>query len=223
MESLISFVKQFIGEIIITVLFSTSFLTLYFGKLRYALEESMLGIRRIHRLGKNVKSMQQAIKKAKRIMHISFLGHGFIFDYRTLLEDRIAEGCIMQFMFAKKESTLLREMSIMENDAPDSISSKFEPTLDMLKSIIGRANPESVSSIEVRTFDSEIRNPITICYDADNEATAFLTVSMPPKRSIDCIMIEFKPKQCDDAINHFKMIWERHTNDIVYKIVKPIL
>ena len=81
------------------------------------------------------------------------------------------------------------------------------------------AEIESTGSIEVRIYNTEMRNPAIICYDKDDNKFAFLTESLPPKRSIDSVMIKYKNNECDDVINYFNVIWDRHKNenDIYFK------
>lgn len=84
--------------------------------------------------------------------------------------------------------------------------------LNLLNRIKKDAGSDSRGIFEIRTCDSEIRNPVIICYQNNNKTSAFLTISLPPKRSIDTPMIEFRNEKCDNLINYFYSIWNRHAD-----------
>lgn len=173
------------------------------------------GIKRIHNQGKDLRSMIKAIEKAYVIKFIAFMPHSFVFDHKHLLVEKIKSGCHIRILVCEPSQLMLTELSRMENRADNDISNLFDSLLNLLKSIKKEAGKDALGSIELRTYNTEARNPATICIDHNGKKSAFLTVSTPPKRSIDTIMLEYRDDYCDSVIDYFDKIWELHENDVV--------
>ena len=69
------------------------------------------------------------------------------------------------------------------------------------------------TSLEVRSYNTEKRNSAAIFIGKDY-VRAFLIVLTPPKSARRCIALEYNNSECDDVINYFNTIWDRHEHDI---------
>lgn len=218
MTVLEDFIRSFAYEIIFTIVFSSGIMAIFLSKIRNGINLKAVGINYIHKKGKDVKNMQKAIKTSRQIKIISFMPFSFVFDYKDMLVERIKDGCDIKMLVCNKESSLLKDICKIERNTYDDIANQFQPLINLITSIKSDAGDDSTGAIEVRTYNTEIRNPAIICVDKEENILAFLTISLPPKRSIDNIMLEFKGTQGEDIINYFDKIWERHTNDIALRI-----
>lgn len=212
-----SFLEDFFKEIIFTLFFSSGLMAVYIAKMRKALNETSIGITHVHKHGKDVKNLIKAMQSAREINIIAFVPFSFVFDNRELLTKKIKDGCMIRILLCQYDSPLLKEISQIERNSDYDIANQIDPLINMLKCIKNDAGVDSTGSIEVRAYYTEIRNPAIICVDADKCKSAFLTISLPPKRSIDTCMIEYRDSECNDVINYFDAIWNRHANDILFR------
>ena len=218
MELILEFFKNFIFEIIYTIIFSSGVLIFFTRKMRRTIDAKSVGIKCIHKRGKDVKHLQNSVKKSKQIKMISFMPFYFVFDHKEQLVKKIREGCSIKFLVCNKDMPLLKDLCQIERHVDNDIANLFEQLINLLSSIKKDAGDDATGSIEVRTYNTEIRNPATICYEQDEHISAYLTVSTPPKRSIDVIMLEYADDDCQPIIDYFDAIWNRHCNDVVLKL-----
>ena len=197
------FFENLLFEIIFFFLFSGGLFALYLRKAKNSINLKSIGIHHIHKKGQNIKNTINAIKSSRQIKVIAIMPYSFIFDYKELLVKIIKEGCNIKFLVCAPKSLLLKELSQMERYANNDISKQYDLIINLLKSIKENAGAEATGSIEVRMYNTEIRNPAIICIDENNNKSAFLTLSIPPYRSIDSIMIEYRGSNCDFVIELF--------------------
>lgn len=221
MDMITDFFKAFIYEIIFTLIISTGAVTFCFATLRNTINIKKLGIHRVHKEGKDINNMIKAIKKSRQIKIISFMPYNFVYDHKDKLVQKIKDGCNIKLLISNKDSLLLRELCQIKRNVDDDIAREFEPLINLLKNIKQEAGIDSTGMIEVRTYNTEIRNPSIICIGENESTAAFLTVSLPPKRSIDSLMLEFKDDDCIPVVNYFDKIWNRHGNDVVFSSLNP--
>lgn len=212
MNIIFDFLKNFIYEIIFTIVLSSGVIALHTTKINRIINLKAVGITHIHKKGRDVKRLMRSIEKASKICIIAFVPYSLVFDNRELLTEKIKEGCNIKILLCRYDSPVIKEVCQIENDTDYDIANKIEPLKNLLTRMKIDAGIESTGTIEVRTYNTEMRNPAIICYDKDDNKSAFLTVSLPPKRSIDSVMIEYKNNECNDVINYFNAIWNRHNN-----------
>jgi len=213
-----NFFESLLFEIIFFFLFSSGLFALYLRKAKNSVNLKSIGIHHIHKKGQNIKNTINAINSSRQIKIIAFMPYSFIFDYKELLVKKIKDGCNIKFLVCSPNSLLLKELSQMERHVDNDISSQYDLLINLLQGIKADAGNEATGSIEVRMYNTEIRNPAIICIDEKNNKSAFLTLSVPPYRSIDSIMIEYRDSNCDFVMNYFDIIWERHPNDLSLKL-----
>ena len=191
MGLLFDFFQAFLFEIIFCVIFAGGFFTLYINKIRNSINKKAVGISHIYTRGKDIKNFQKAIENASNICIISFVPYSLIFDNRVLFTKKIKEGCRIKILMGDKDSALLKDLSQIEYENDTDIADKVDLLIRLLDKIQKDAGPEATGVFEVKQYSTEIRNPVTICF-SENNISAFLTISLPPKRSIDATMIEYK-------------------------------
>lgn len=64
----------------------------------------------------------------------------------------------------------------------------------------------SCGDIEVRQFNTEIRNQLVICGD-DKETCAWMSILLPPLPAVECRMIEYS--EPGDCVAYYDLIWDR--------------
>ncbi|MBQ3426125.1 MAG: hypothetical protein IJH37_03150 [Clostridia bacterium] len=214
MNIILELLKEFLLQIICTIVLSSFLIT----KLHTTIRSKSIGIKNIHKRGMNVKNLEKSIKKASIIKVLAFMPYYFTFDHKELLVNKVREGCSLQFLACNKDSLLLKELCQIERHVDNDIADLFDPFTNLLESIKTDAGVDTTGSIELRTYNTEIRNPVIICCDKDGKKSAFLTISMPPKRSIDAVMLEYVGDGCDSVINYFDVIWNRHSEHVALKL-----
>lgn len=208
------FFKEFLFEIIFTIVLTSGVVTFHLTKLRKMINTKNVGINRVYKKGKDIKGMIKTIEKSNQVKMIAFMPYNFVFTHKSLLIQKVKDGCNIKILIGNEDSQLLKELCQIERGVEDDIAKEFVPLINLLKSIKNSAGDEATGTIEVRTYNTEIRNPGIICTREDGRKTAFLTVSLPPKRSIDSLMLEYKDNDCDPVIDYFKEIWDKHENDV---------
>lgn len=211
-NSAAEFAEAFLFEVIFFIFFSGGMMGLLISKVKSSIDQSWTGVSRIHKKGKDVRNIKKSINKAKTIYILGFVPYNFVFDNREILTSKIKHGCKIKVLFCEYNSPVIKELSQIDNGTDGDIANKIGPLYNQLRSIKADAGAEATGVFEVRECNTEIRNPVIICFDKDNNKTAFMTLSMPPKRSIDCLMVEFRGKKCNDLIKYFDTIWDRHSN-----------
>ena len=215
MNWLKDFIENFIFEIIFVIVFSGGFFTLYITKIKNTINFKHVGINRVYKRGRDISNMQKAMRDARQIKLISFMPYNFLFAYKELIVQKIKEGCNMQILIGQKTSPVLVELCQIERHTDSDLVNQIPLVLNLLKGITKDAGHNAIGSIEVRTYNAEIRNPATICTKNNGQQSAFVTLSLPPKRSIDCLMLEYKDAKCKDVEAYFDAIWNRHSQDIL--------
>lgn len=218
MGLILEFLKSFLFEVIFVLIFSCGLFTLYITKVKNIINLKNVGINHIYKQGNNNTHMNKAIEESSQIKIIAFMPFSFIFNNKELLVKKIKEGCNIKFLIGKPDSLLLKEICQMERHSNNDISEQCPIVINLLNSIKFDAGNDATGTIEVRTYNTEIRNPAIICIKNRERKTAFVTVSMIPKQSIDNIMLEYKDDKCDSVITYFDAIWDRHSNDILLNL-----
>lgn len=169
----------------------------------------------VYRRGENIPAFINSIKTSEKVMCISYAPFQMLFSYTPYFTEALENGCEMRFLIANSDSLLLKQISAIEDRNTDSIGNAALESVSHLNTIVKKASKsKKTGKIEARFYDTEIRNPITIFIDKYGKQKAFLTVSTPPKRSIECFMLEYTGESCTDLINHFEAIWNLHNDDI---------
>ena len=209
------FLDAFLLEVIIVLLFSGGIMSFILEKIKSVLYGKRAGISRIYKKGKDIKSIQESIAAAQSVCILGFVPNNFVFDNRILLTEAIKNGCKINILHCSYNSPVLKELSQIDNGTDLDVANNIQPLENQLRRINSDAGTNSTGYFEIRKCFTEIRNPCIICQNKKGHQRAFLTVSLPPKRSIDSIMLEFRGKHCNDVAKYFNTIWERHSQDSI--------
>ena len=199
---------------IISSVIAVGFLSAIVTKMQTSIELKANGIKRIYPHGRNVKTLEKKMQNCKTIKILGFSALGFTHSYRKILTEHIAHGGKVEFLLAKENSEFVIEATQMEGRRDKVITNSIEQTLDLLDAIRRDANKKAQSmeavcgSIEVRQYNTEIRNQLIICKD-DKETCAWMSILIPPLPAVECKMIEYS--ESDDCIAYYDVIWERST------------
>lgn len=178
------------------------------------------GIKKIHLKGQSVESFESVLRsdRCKEIKIFALSAQGFIHYYREDLTQFVARGGNLKLLLAKDDTLFIRQASEMENRNARSIGNTIELSMDILHGIyrdaeeIARLKGSINGTIEVRLFDTEMRNPVIICSDIDNITTAWLSILIPPLPAINCNMIEYS--DVEPCMKYFNKVWSRHEQDV---------
>lgn len=216
-EFLSDVAENLVVEFIVVLLFS-GLITMLINKIRQKITEKNSGIYRIHKRGFNVNNFQDAIRKSRKIKQIAFMPLFFIREHQSLLTERYKDGSTIQFLFCSPESPLLKELSSMERGNEHDVPNDLSQVVNLLVKIADDAGMDSRGSIEVRLYSAEIRNPATICEIDSTHRRAYLTISVPPKKSTEMPLIEYRDENCRTVDDYFNLVWKRHESDVCLKV-----
>ena len=215
MAMLIDFIKSLVYEIIFWLLLSCGLTAFITTKVKNVMSEKLLGINHIHKKGNNVKAVTKALMNAREVKIVSFLPFSLLFTYKNYFVDLLKNKCDIKILVCHPESQTLSEICRIEKRSDDDLEKLFPNFQHLLESIVKEAGINKNHSLELRTCNTEIRNPCLICIDKNNNIKSFLTISTPPKRSIDTLMLEFKNDHAKHTIDYFEAIWDLHNNDTI--------
>ena len=190
------------------------FLSAIITKMQISIELKANGIKRIYPYGRNIKSLEKKMQNCKTIKILGFSALGFTHSYSEILIEHIAHGGKVEFLLAKENSEFVTEAAQMEGRKDTVIADSIKQTLDLLRTTKKKALKRAQSmdstcgTIEVRQYNTEIRNQLIICKD-DKETHAWMSILIPPLAAVQCKMIEYS--KSDDCIAYYDVIWERST------------
>jgi hypothetical protein len=176
---------------------------------------SAYGIKRLYPHGRNIKSLEKKMQNCKTIKVLGFSALGFTYSYRRILTEHIAKGGKLEFLLAKENSELVVDATQMEGRGSKAITNSIEQTLELLGAIKKDAlkkaeHVDSIcGSIEIRQYNTEIRNQLIICVD-EKGSYAWMTILIPPKSASECRMIEYSDPS--DCIDYYNVIWQRSSS-----------
>jgi len=215
---MIEILKSFVFQIIISLIFSVSFISLFVKKANNTIDSMHVGIKRIYSRGTNIKSLLKSLLSIREFYLLAYAGDGFIQSNRETLSKAFENGAHLFILIGKKKSDYLKDVSKIEKLGEYHIDHKIDNVIDEFKAMKSKF-PNVRGKIEVRKYNTELRNPMIICKD-DKAMKAWLTIFLPPKRAADCMMIEFHNKdKVADCKSYFDAIWNLHgaEEDVLYK------
>lgn len=170
-------------------------------------------ISHIYSKGHAIASFEHCLKSSSTIelRILGFSAEGFLHTYRSELTQFIRSGKNMKILLASPESLFVQQASEMEGRSKDAISHSIYSAVELLEAIktdASRMDSAGCGSIEIKHYDTEIRNQVLICIDKCGNSFAWLTVLIPPLSATNCKMIEFS--DANECNNYFTTIWERH-------------
>lgn len=209
------FISNFAISLILTIIFSFSFIALFINKANNTIDSIHVGIKKIYSHGKP-KSIMHSFLSAKEIFVFVYAGDGFIQSNRKNFVKALENGSKIYILVGKMKSEFFSDILMMESIQDKKyLDNKVEATLADLKMF--KSKSPTAGEIEVRSFNTELRNQIIICKNENNKK-AWLSVLIPPKRSVDCIMLEFADNnRVDECLENFKVVWDLHQDDCLYK------
>lgn len=174
MNLILDFLQNFLFEIIFVLIFSCGLSTLYITKVKNTINLKNVGINRIYKQGNNISHMNKAIQESCQIKVIAFMPFSFLFNNKELLVEKIKDGCNIKILVGKPGSLLLTELCQMERHTDNDISEQSQMIINILNGIKVYAGDDATDIIEVRTYNTEIRNPAIIHVKNDKSNNTLL-------------------------------------------------
>ena len=180
-----------------------------------------IGIKQIYPKGQAVKSIEKELKSdmCKEIRVLAFSAEGFTHSYRYELASFVARGGHLKYLLSRQDTLFNQQAAEMEGRSKDAITKSVNTAIDIISSIYRKAeeislkNGRTNGTIEVRLFDTEIRNQLILCTDSKNRTSAWMSILIPPRAAVNCQMIEYT--DAENCIDCFNTIWNRHEKDTI--------
>ena len=180
-----------------------------------------IGIKQIYPKGQAVKSIEKELKSdmCKEIRVLAFSAEGFTHSYRYELTNFVARGGHLKYLLSKQDTLFNQQAADMEGRSKDAITKSVNTAIDLISLIyrdaeeISLKNGRTNGTIEVRLFDTEIRNQLILCTDSKNRSSAWMSILIPPRAAVNCQMIEYT--DAENCIAYFNTIWNRHEKDTI--------
>ncbi len=215
-----NWVIEIVVSSIISSIFTAGILSAIITKLQKGLELHSNGIKRIYPYGKNIKSLEKTMKNCTTIKILGFSALGITHSYRRVLTNHLAKGGKLEFLLAKEDSEITTEASLMENRGTKAIANSIGETFELLKAIKIDSEKEAEKTgkkcgdIEVRQYNTEIRNQLIICINSEKEeVSAWMSILLPPLPAVECKMIEYS--EPSDCVRYYDTIWNRHETHLI--------
>lgn len=212
---------ELVLSIVISSIVSSTVISFFIRKFTLSIDFRNNGIKCIHPKGQSVRSMTKMFKsdtcKEIRVLGLSALGLSH--SYRDDLTKFIANGGNIKYLLSKPEGQFVIQASQMEGRPDNAVADSVKQSIDIIRAInkdakeLANKKQRSCGTIELRYYDTEIRNQLVLCIDNKNKAYAWLTISIPPSVAVSCQMIEYV--DAEDCVDYFNLIWKRHENDVV--------
>lgn len=179
------------------------------------------GIKRIYPKGQAIKSLEEALKsdRCNEIKILAFSAEGFMHSYRSEITKFVACGGHLKCLLSKQDTLFIKQASEMEGRSENAIAGSINSSIEIILSIykdaknLPRKNRSRNGTIEIRLYDTEIRNQLILCTDRDNCTSAWMSILIPPLAAVNCSMIEYSDTR--NCIDYFNTIWNRHEKDRV--------
>lgn len=179
------------------------------------------GIKQIHPKGQAIKSFEKKLTSdmCKEIKVLGFSAHGFTHSYRSELTNFVAKGGYLKYLLSKQDTLFIKQAAEMEGRSENAITNSVDAAIELISSIYRDAKKLSIKyrltngTVEVRLYDTEIRNQLLLCTDSDDCTSAWMSILIPPLAAVNCPMIEYS--DAGKCINYFNTIWNRHEKDMI--------
>lgn len=206
---------------IVSSVISVTLVSFVINKFKFSFDLQNNGIKRIHAKGQAVKSFEKMLRsdKCKEIKVLGFSAHGFTHSYRSELTKYVASGGHIKYLLSNPDTLFVRQAAEMEGRSENSISNSVNSSIEIINKISqdakehAKRNGRTSGTIEVRFYDTEIRNQLLLCTDNDNNTIAWMSILTPPLAAVNCQMIEYS--DAENCIEYFNIIWNRHEKDTV--------
>ena len=155
----------------------------------------------------------------KEIKILGFSAQGFTHSYRYELTKFVARGGHLQYLLSKQDTLFIKQAAEMEGRSEDAISESVNSAIELITSIyrdakkLSRKQDRTIGTVEVRLYDTEIRNQLLLCTDSNNCTSAWMSILIPPLAAVNCQMIEYS--DAGNCIDYFNTIWNRHEKDTI--------
>ncbi|MCR4935787.1 MAG: hypothetical protein K5990_04805 [Oscillospiraceae bacterium] len=206
---------------VVSSIISASLVSILSEKIKLSFDLQNNSIKHIHSKGQAVKSFEKKLrsKACKEVKVLGFSAQGFTHSYRSELVNFVASGGHLQYLLCKPEGTFIRQAAEMEGRSPTAILDSVVASIEIIRLIYDEAkeraqrNQRTCGTIEVRYYETEIRNQLLLCVDNENNYYAWLSILLPPLAAVNCQMIEYS--DATECVNYFNTIWKRHEKDVV--------
>lgn len=179
------------------------------------------GIKRIHLKGQAIKSFEESLKSdmCKEIKILGFSAQGFTHSYRYELTKFVASGGHLQYLLSKQDTLFIKQAAEMEGRPENAITESVNSAIELISLIyreaknLSKKQGHTLGTVEVRLYDTEIRNQLLLCTDSNNCTSAWMSILIPPLAAVNCQMIEYS--DAENCIDYFNTIWNRHEKDTI--------
>jgi len=163
------------------------------------------------------------LKKAKEIKRISLGGAHFFVAHAEIIRKRLENGCSIKLLICGNEEHL-RQNDVVVGSSDIESSKKtvalFYSEIERLL-ILPSTDPERIKNqIEIRYYDLEFRNPVTIIKDSEDNNYGYSSLSLIPAPHTEAPLIRFKKNRCDLAETYFDTLWKLHEKDKIKLVTK---
>ena len=179
------------------------------------------GIERIYPKGRGVRSYEELLSSpaCKTLRVLSMAAENYVYSLRTELTALLSRGGNIQLLLSKPGTDFVHQVSELEGRPSSAMEDSVYRCIDIVRAILADAKRESrkagktCGDLEIRYYDTELRNHMHILETVDGSFRAYMTVFIPQLGAASCPMIEYADAaKCLDCFNR---IWDRHADDVV--------
>jgi len=165
--------------------------------------------------------LKNKIENAKIIRLFFTTGRIFFINNKDALSTAINNGAKIQVLLAKKDSTFLSDVAIMEKKyaetlSLDSIHKEVDDVYDKISLIRAEQSAKVKGEISVKYYETEFRMSMILIESAGKNDWGWVTVTLPPAKAINTISFEIeqnkhatKDNMYTQCKTHFEDVWEK--------------
>ena len=171
-----------------------------------------------HDFGKNPPVVVEKLKNARYVKVFFNTGKTFFANNSETIREAAKMGKTekVQVLIASEKSKFLEDIEIIEKKAgtifdPLRVKEEIDGVRKELDAINSATKKETV---EIRYFDTEYRISIILIESVNGEKWGWLTLALPPVKTIESIAFEIEKNDKVNNIynlceNHFNAVWEK--------------
>lgn len=175
---------------VLTALVSLFLVKRYFSRLNFSEKMQSYGFMSTGTERQTQKEVRKMCREASLIKIINVSGFHYLNSNEFELKQALARGVEIRFLCAHPDSVFLDDIEKMENVTYDPSGRPMRKVGDRISSeirdLIGKYDE---TGIDIRFYSTEYRLPFVITYGADDSATAWLTMTLPPYKSTKAFVL----------------------------------
>lgn len=167
------------------------------------------------------REVKQMCKNAKQIKIINVSGVNYYKTYKTELLAAMKNGAEVQVLIADPDSGFLTDIEEMEKNTI-RFGKPIREENTFIKTEIEKMLVEYGSTpMRIRLYNSEYRLPFILAYYRDSSVHAWLSITLPPLRSGDAMVLRGERKPTYDENNSPDMIEMMETSfDTIWRLMQ---